>query len=71
MSWLRGFLFFWYDFLVGDAWDIAFGCVVALAALALIVRARPGATELLGPLLAAAVIVLTWVSVRRETRRGG
>ena len=29
MNLVRGFFYFWYDFLVGDAWDIAAGVVVA------------------------------------------
>ena len=68
MSYVRGFLYFWYDFLVGDAWDIALGVVVVLAAIWLIARLQPAADELLGPILAAAVILLTWVSLRREIR---
>jgi hypothetical protein len=69
MGFVRGFLFFWYDFLVGDAWDIAAGVVVCLVALALVARAAPGSASVLGPLLAVAVIALTWLSLSRETRR--
>ena len=68
MSYVRGFLSFWYDFLVGDAWDIALGVVIVLAAIGLIARLQPTTEELLGPVLAAAVILLTWVSLRREIR---
>ena len=68
MSLVRGFLYFWYDFLVGDAWDIALGVVVALAALGLIARVQPATDELLGPVLAAAVVLLSWLSLRREVR---
>ena len=71
MSYARGFLSFWYDFLVGDAWDIALGVVAVLTAVGLVAGARPDATELLGPLLALAVIGLTWVSLRRATRARG
>jgi hypothetical protein len=62
---------FWYDFLVGDAWDIALGVVAVLAAFGLVAGARPGSTELLGPLLALAVIGLTWMSLRRATGSRG
>ncbi|HEY3108508.1 MAG TPA: hypothetical protein VGL23_07130 [Chloroflexota bacterium] len=68
MSYVRGFLYFWYDFLVGDAWDIALGVVVVLAAIGLIARAQPGTADLLGPVLAAVVILLMWISLRREVR---
>ncbi|HZQ99156.1 MAG TPA: hypothetical protein VFC93_10105 [Chloroflexota bacterium] len=69
MGYVRQFVLFWYDFLVGDAWDIAAGVVVALAVLAVVARAQPGAGALLGPLLALAVVALTWLSLRRELRR--
>ncbi len=69
MGYVRQFVLFWYDFLVGDAWDIAAGVVVALAVLAVAARVQPGAGVLLGPLLALAVVALTWLSLRRELRR--
>ncbi len=69
MGYVRQFVLFWYDFLVGDAWDIAAGVVVALAVLAVAARVQPGAGALLGPLLALAVVALTWLSLRRELRR--
>ena len=69
MSFIRGFLYFWYDFLVGDAWDIAAGVVVALLVLWVVVQALPAASMWLGPFLALAVIILTWASVQREVRR--
>jgi hypothetical protein len=31
MAWLRRFLAFWYDFVVGDDWRVAVAVVVALA----------------------------------------
>jgi hypothetical protein len=69
MGYVRGFLYFWFDFLVGDAWDIAAGVVVALALMALIARAAPSAETALGPLLALAVVGLIWLSLTRERRR--
>ena len=69
MGYVKSFLYFWYDFLVGDAWDIAAGVVVVLAALALLVRVAPAGATVLGPLLAAAVVALTWLSLTRELRR--
>ena len=39
-----------------------------LAAIGLIARAQPRTADLLGPVLAAAVILLMWISLRREVR---
>jgi hypothetical protein len=69
MGYVRQFAYFWYDFLVGDAWDIAAGVVVALVVIAVIARAQPSSGAMLGPLLAVAVVALTWLSLRRELRR--
>ena len=69
MRLVTGFVAFWYDFLVGDAWDIALGVVVALVVMAFVAAASPGTKEMLGPLLAVAVIGLTWGSLRRELRK--
>ena len=37
MSYVRAFLRFWYDFIIGDDWVIAAGVVGALALTALVV----------------------------------
>ena len=68
MGYVRSFFAFWYDFLVGDAWDIALGVVVVLALLAVVARAAPSLTPALGPLLAVTVVALTWLSLTREVR---
>ena len=36
MKWIRGFIRFWYDFVVGDDWTIAVAVVVAIALTALL-----------------------------------
>ena len=69
MAYVRGFLFFWYDFLVGDAWDIAAGIVALLVVGRIVAMNQPTTATVLGPLLAVGVVLLTWMSVRRETRR--
>ena len=33
MKYIKGFFAFWYDFIVGDAWEVAAGVVVVLLAL--------------------------------------
>ena len=64
MTYLKNFLRFWYDFVVGDDWAIAAGVVVALALSALLVRRGLDAWWL----MPAAVVVLLAASLWRETR---
>ena len=33
MKYIKAFLAFWYDFIVGDAWEVAVGVLVALLLL--------------------------------------
>lgn len=30
MKYMKGFFAFWYDFIVGDAWEVAAGVVISL-----------------------------------------
>ena len=64
MTYLKDFLRFWYDFVVGDDWAIAAGVVVALALSALLARRGLDAWWL----MPAAVVVLLAASLWRETR---
>jgi hypothetical protein len=36
MKYVRNFFVFWYDFIVGDAWEVAAGVVIALVVSALL-----------------------------------
>ena len=36
MNYVRNFLAFWYDFIVGDAWEVAAGVVIALVVSAIL-----------------------------------
>lgn len=56
MKQLRGFVTFWYDFIVGDAWEVALGVVIALALVALVVRA--GYAVQIWPLLPLSVALV-------------
>jgi len=38
MKYIRGFFAFWYDFIVGDAWEVAAGVVISLLVLGLALR---------------------------------
>lgn len=65
MSHLRAFGRFWYDFIVGDDWQVAVG--VTLAVIATFVIAHHDAN--LWWLLPIAVPALLGVSLHRATRR--
>lgn len=43
MKYLRGFVAFWYDFIVGDAWEVAAGVVASLVLLYLLAHNSSGA----------------------------
>jgi len=62
MSWLRRFGAFWYDFLVGDRWELFVGPIAALAIAALLVAAGvPGGV--VGVLLFLGVVAVGAASV--------
>ncbi len=65
MSRLRGFLGFWYDFVVGDDWLVAAGVLVALVLTYAVSRTAVPAWWL----MPAAVGMLLPASLRRLTRR--
>ena len=64
MRYLKAFLLFWYDFIVGDDWVIAAGVVGALLGTARLVRAGVEAWWA----LPVAVIALLAISLWRLTR---
>jgi hypothetical protein len=64
MNALRRFGRFWWDFVVGDDWRIAAGVVLALAVSATLADAGVPAWWI----LPAAVAVVLYLSLRRETR---
>ena len=55
MAFLKGFVDFWYDFLIGDDWKIAAGVTAVLAVGAAIVVAGGYNSHLLTALLAVAI----------------
>lgn len=62
MTWLRRLGAFWYDFLVGDRWELFVGPIVVLAVAGLLVAAGlPGAV--VGPLLFLGVAAVGAASV--------
>jgi hypothetical protein len=67
MRFLRSFLAFWYDFIVGDDWMVAAGVVVALAATAVLAHAHVAAWWLL-PAAVVALLALSLVRASRPSR---
>ena len=65
MTYVKNFLLFWYDFIVGDDWMIAAGVVIALALSAALARRGLNAWWI----MLVTVIVMLVGSLWRETRR--
>jgi len=67
MAWLRRFGRFWYDFLIGDRWELFIGPIVVLAIAALLVAGGvPGA--LVGLVLVAGIATVAGVSIANAVR---
>jgi hypothetical protein len=66
MHYIKQFLLFWYDFIVGDDWVVAVGAATALITLSQLVRRQINAWWLMPP----AVVGLLALSLWRETRKG-
>ena len=69
MRFITGFFRFWYDFVVGDAWDIAAGIVVVIVLGALIARAGVLAEQQLTLLVGAGIVAVVGSSLFFEARR--
>ena len=66
---LRGFLRFWWDFLVGDDWRIAVGIATVLAIGAVSVASDTVSDALLAPLVALGIVGVATVSIVIGARR--
>jgi len=67
MKYAKGFVLFWYDFLVGDSVLLAIGGIAIIVAAYLLVQADAStAAEVLLPLLAIGTIVLSLPELRRR-----
>jgi hypothetical protein len=67
MTYVKRFLLFWYDFIIGDDWSIAAGVVAGLALTGLLARRGVDAWWQM-PL---AVTFLLAISLWREVRQAG
>lgn len=56
LSYLRGFVLFWYDFIVGDAWEVAAGLLLALTVIAALAVWFPQFGAVYGPLFAFTLV---------------
>ena len=65
MSFIRRFLAFWYDFIIGDDWVVAAGVVVLLVATGLLANANLHTTAWI--LMPVGVVVVLAISLRRAT----
>ena len=65
MTYLKNFLRFWYDFMVGDDWMIAAGVLMALVVSVALARRGLNAWWV----MLVSVVVMLAASLWRETRR--
>jgi hypothetical protein len=69
MSFVRRFVAFWYDFIVGDDWRVAASVVVLLAATGALAHAGPNLRSDAWLLMPGGVALILGVSLRRATAR--
>jgi len=67
MTWFRRFGTFWYDFLVGERWELFVGPILALALAALLVGSG-AAGVVVRLVLFASVVAVAAVSVATSLR---
>jgi hypothetical protein len=65
MNVVTGFFRFWWDFLVGDNWEVAAGVVVMLIVVGVLAR-LVGVQAWLGPLAFVLVVLVIGGSLLRE-----
>lgn len=76
MKYIRGFFAFWYDFIVGDAWEVAAGVVLTLLLLYALTNFAGGGSEdspwssYLALLLPVVIVALLGYSLWRVRRTG-
>lgn len=69
MRFIVAFFAFWYDFIVGDAWEIAAGIIVVLAIGAFLVHSNAVSTGVIPPLVGFGIILVVALSTFVEARR--
>jgi hypothetical protein len=69
MRFVRGFLRFWWDFIIGDDWRIALGVTFVLGVGAVLVASDAVSDAVLAPLVALGVVGVATVSIVAGARR--
>jgi hypothetical protein len=71
MKYIRGFFAFWYDFIVGDAWEVAVGVVLVLLLLyAVLHYAGQNVAAYAAILLPVVIVLLLGYSLWRVRNTG-
>lgn len=71
MKHVTGFFRFWYDFIVGDSWQIAVGVVLVILVTRLLIAAVPSLASVAGPGFFLALLAVFCGVVLNEHRRPG
>jgi hypothetical protein len=66
VRYVRSFLNFWYDFFIGDAWELAAGTVLILFLVAIMAKALDGVIWLLFPIGVFAVLTASVILYSRK-----
>jgi hypothetical protein len=69
MRYVTGFFRFWYDFLVGDSWQLTAGVVLVVAATRQLILAMPQLAPLAGPGFFLAILAVFCGVVLGEHRK--
>lgn len=69
MKYITNFFWFWYDFIVGDAWEVAVGVVATFVVAWAIVHAQPELEASVGFLVIGAIAAIMAASLWQEQRR--
>ncbi len=68
MRYIAGFFRFWYDFLIGDSWQIALGVGIVVVAAKCLVTMRPQLAPVAGPGFFVALLAVFCGAILREHR---
>jgi hypothetical protein len=69
MRYITGFFRFWYDFLIGDSWQIAVGVALVIVVTRLLLVAMPQLAPAAGPAFFLALLAVFCGAVLNEHRR--
>lgn len=58
MKYLTGFFRFWYDFLIGDSWQIAIGVAVVILVTRELILKLPQLASVIGPVFFLALLTV-------------